>query len=91
MVTSDLGIAFFDSLVHPVLEWISTDGVHHIRYVLSWQLVELFFRFGKSSKCRTIIAFCSKLEDIVDGKPLEIGNGNIFDVITFDNAAFVGD
>ena len=33
---------------------------------------------------------CSILKDVFNGKPKEIGNVDVLDVITFDDAALVG-
>ena len=86
----DFVISHVDSLINPLLERGTQDCINHIGNVLSWELINFLFRFRQMIECFSIPGGASKGQDIFNWQSFEVGNVDEFDIITFDDFAFVG-
>ena len=71
-----------DLCIHPVLEVLTHDGVDNIRQVGS---AELLYLFARRQGPLNISIILGKVEDVLDGKTLELRNIYDFDVVTVDD------
>ena len=90
MFGGDFGITSSNALVHPLLERVTNDCVHHIGNVLPGQLVDLFWRLRQRFKRLSLVGVGSEAEDIFNGQSNEERNIDVLDLCTLDDAALVG-
>lgn len=84
------GIALLDALLNPLLEGSSMDGVNHVTQILTRQLLNLLLGDRKSLQSSTVLVVASKVEDFFNRQSLEIGNADVLDIVTFDDATLCG-
>lgn len=75
-------VTAIDLCIHPVLEVLPHDSVNDIRQVGSAELLYLFARRQGSLNISIILG---KVEDVLDGKTLELRNIYDFDVVAVDD------
>ena len=85
LLLHDLIVSCLDSLVHPVPEWCTHDGVDYVCQVGTWKL---FYLSGLHRKC---FCYCWPLlcvvEHQVHGQAFKVRDANVFDIATLDGSS----
>ena len=76
-------VSSFHQAVHPILEWLSHQGVDHIGYVLPRELV-YFSTAGRKGICDLIVILV-EIEHGLDFQALELGHGDVLCIGPFDD------